>query len=136
MRNSGFLKPTIAFAALLFLAGSTASVVQGAPTPPASLKCKAGKMPTQVTKRSGKIVWKCAKPTAALPAGAANATPSQAAAQPGPTSPSPTPTPADEQARIDAENARIEEENAQAKALEEERKRLEEELKQLPGGGG
>lgn len=35
------------------------------PTPPANLKCKAGKVPAQLTRRSGKTVWRCVKSTAA-----------------------------------------------------------------------
>ena len=34
------------------------------PTPPATLKCKAPKVPTQVTSKSGKVTWKCVKPAA------------------------------------------------------------------------
>lgn len=43
-------------------------------TPPASLKCKAGKTPTQVRKNSGRVVWKCVT-TAELDQGANAATP-------------------------------------------------------------
>jgi len=34
-------------------------------TPPASLHCKAPKVPTQVTSKAGKVSWKCQKPAAA-----------------------------------------------------------------------
>jgi hypothetical protein len=38
------------------------------PTPPASLHCKAPKVPTQVTGKTGKMTWKCQKPAATPPA--------------------------------------------------------------------
>ena len=34
------------------------------PTPPATLKCKAPKVPTKVTSKKGKVSWKCMKPAA------------------------------------------------------------------------
>jgi hypothetical protein len=39
--------------------------VTTAPMPSAKLKCKAGKVPAQLTRRSGKAVWRCVRPTAA-----------------------------------------------------------------------
>ena len=51
-------------------AGSTPAATTDTSTPPASLKCKAPKVPTQVKNKAGKMVWKCMKP-AATPAPAA-----------------------------------------------------------------
>ncbi|MEQ1755146.1 MAG: hypothetical protein ABL973_13555 [Micropepsaceae bacterium] len=34
-----------------------------APIPPANLKCKAGKVPARLTRRSGKTVWRCVNST-------------------------------------------------------------------------
>jgi len=47
--------------------GSTpaATTTDTPPTPPASLHCKAPKVPTQVTSKTGKVSWKCQKPAAA-----------------------------------------------------------------------
>lgn len=43
--------------------GSTpAATTTDAPTPPASLHCKAPKVPTEVKGKDGKMTWKCVKP--------------------------------------------------------------------------
>ena len=57
-----------------FAAGAAAPAATPAPaaaaapadstTPPTTLKCKAPKVPTQVTSKSGKVSWKCVKPAA------------------------------------------------------------------------
>jgi hypothetical protein len=49
--------------------GSTpATTTDTTATPPASLHCKAPKVPTQVTGKNGKVTWKCQKPAATAPA--------------------------------------------------------------------
>jgi len=43
---------------------SSTATPAAAPTPPATLKCTAPKVPTQVTDKDGKTTWKCMKPKA------------------------------------------------------------------------
>ena len=48
------------------ISGWAAPIIATTPPPaqpPASLKCRGHKVPTQVTNKSGKLIWRCAKPT-------------------------------------------------------------------------
>jgi hypothetical protein len=69
---------------LLVLSGTIANAESAAPAaqPPASLKCKVGRTPAQVTTQSGRLVWKCVK-SAATPAATGTTT----------QTPTPAPTP-------------------------------------------
>jgi hypothetical protein len=59
---TGAAAPTGATATTGTTAAAAPAADATAPTPPASLKCGATKVPTQVTKPNGKVVWKCVKP--------------------------------------------------------------------------
>jgi len=60
------LSSVSAFAASAPAAGGAsttpAATTTDAPQPPASLHCKAPKVPTEVKGKDGKSTWKCAKP--------------------------------------------------------------------------
>ena len=75
--------PLIIFSSTLASAGNAATGAE----PPASMKCKPGRTPGQVTNDSGRVVWKCVKraPTT-VGTGAAVQTPPPASAVVPPTS--------------------------------------------------
>jgi hypothetical protein len=62
----GLIGSAVAYAAETPAAGSgtPAPAATDTPTPPASLHCKAPKVPKQVKNKAGKLVWKCVAPAA------------------------------------------------------------------------
>jgi hypothetical protein len=74
MSTFRFLLPSATFAVVLIAFGSNAAHARAqtiAVAPPATLKCKATRVPMQVVKRNGKTAWKCVKPnTGATPVAA------------------------------------------------------------------